>query len=92
MDVPCPLHWVLRAGDDGLLAVLQNTTGGDADRRAPDGYPPLRWPPGRSRTSFATGGCLTTQALERISGKFKQLTKRSPRPFDTKPQSKYNKR
>lgn len=27
MDVPCPLHWVLRAGDDGLLAVLQNTTG-----------------------------------------------------------------
>ena len=39
MDVPCPLHWVLRAGDDGLLAVLQNTTGGDADRRAPDGYP-----------------------------------------------------
>ena len=27
MDVPCPLHWVLRAGDDGLLTVLQNTTG-----------------------------------------------------------------
>ena len=27
MDVPCPLHWVLRAGDDGRLAVLQNTTG-----------------------------------------------------------------
>ena len=27
MDVPCPLHWVLRAGDDGLLAVWQNTTG-----------------------------------------------------------------
>ena len=27
MDVPCPLHWVLRVGDDGLLAVLQNTTG-----------------------------------------------------------------
>ena len=27
MDLPCPLHWVLRAGDDGLLAVLQNTTG-----------------------------------------------------------------
>ena len=29
MDVPRPLHWVLRAGDDSLLAVLQNTTGGD---------------------------------------------------------------
>lgn len=27
MDMPCPLHWVLRGGDDGLLAVWQNTTG-----------------------------------------------------------------
>ena len=27
MDVPCPLHWVLRGGEDGLLAVWQNTTG-----------------------------------------------------------------
>ena len=27
MDRPCPLHWVLRGGEDGLLAVWQNTTG-----------------------------------------------------------------
>ena len=27
MDLPCPLHWVLRGGEDGLLAVWQNTTG-----------------------------------------------------------------
>ena len=27
IELPCPLHWVLKAGDDGLLAVLQNTTG-----------------------------------------------------------------
>jgi len=27
MDIPCPLHWVLRAGDDGLLHVLQNRNG-----------------------------------------------------------------
>lgn len=27
MELPCPLHWVLKAGEDGLLAVLQNTTG-----------------------------------------------------------------
>ena len=27
MEVPCPLHWVLRGGEDGLLAVWQNTTG-----------------------------------------------------------------
>ena len=26
-DMPCPLHWVLRGGEDGLLAVWQNTTG-----------------------------------------------------------------
>ena len=27
MDMPCPLHCVLRGGEDGLLAVWQNTTG-----------------------------------------------------------------
>ena len=27
MDMHCPLHWVLRGGEDGLLAVWQNTTG-----------------------------------------------------------------
>ena len=27
MDMPCPLHWVWRGGEDGLLAVWQNTTG-----------------------------------------------------------------
>lgn len=27
MDMPCPLHWVLRGREDGLLAVWQNTTG-----------------------------------------------------------------
>ena len=27
MDMPCPLHWVLRGGEDGMLAVWQNTTG-----------------------------------------------------------------
>ena len=26
MDMPCPLHWVWRGGEDGLLAVWQNTT------------------------------------------------------------------
>ncbi len=27
IDVPCPLHWVLRGGEDGLLHVYQNRTG-----------------------------------------------------------------
>ena len=27
MDMPCPLHWVLRAGEDGHLQVCQNRTG-----------------------------------------------------------------
>jgi len=27
MPVPCPLHWVLRSGEDGMLAVLQNRMG-----------------------------------------------------------------
>lgn len=26
-DIPCPLHWVLRAGEDGMLCILQNTMG-----------------------------------------------------------------
>ena len=26
-DIPCPLHWVLRGGEDGRLAVLQNRNG-----------------------------------------------------------------
>lgn len=26
-DIPCPLHWVLRGGEDGKLAVLQNRSG-----------------------------------------------------------------
>lgn len=27
MDIPCPLHWVLRSGENGRLEVLQNTSG-----------------------------------------------------------------
>ena len=27
IDVPCPLHWVLRGGEDGMLHVFQNRTG-----------------------------------------------------------------
>lgn len=27
LSLPCPLHWVLRAGEDGFLHVLQNKTG-----------------------------------------------------------------
>lgn len=27
LDLPCPLHWVLMAGEDGWLHVLQNRTG-----------------------------------------------------------------
>lgn len=26
-DIPCPLHWVLRGGEDGMLTVLQNRSG-----------------------------------------------------------------
>ena len=26
-DIPCPLHWVLRAGEDGMLCIMQNTMG-----------------------------------------------------------------
>lgn len=26
-EIPCPLHWVLRGGEDGKLAVLQNRSG-----------------------------------------------------------------
>lgn len=27
LDLPCPLHWVLRVGEDGLLGVWQNRSG-----------------------------------------------------------------
>lgn len=27
VDIPCPLHWVLRIGEDGMLHVLQNREG-----------------------------------------------------------------
>lgn len=27
MEIPCPLHWVLTGGEDGMLAVLQNRDG-----------------------------------------------------------------
>ena len=27
LDVPCPLHWILKGGEDGVLHVLQNRTG-----------------------------------------------------------------
>jgi len=27
MEIPCPLHWVLKSGEDGMLAILQNTSG-----------------------------------------------------------------
>ena len=27
LSIPCPLHWVLRTGEDGRLTVLQNLTG-----------------------------------------------------------------
>lgn len=26
LDIPCPLHWVLRSGEDGMLHVYQNRT------------------------------------------------------------------
>ena len=26
-EIPCPLHWVLQGGDDGMLCVLQNQDG-----------------------------------------------------------------
>ena len=27
LNIPCPLHWVLRGGEDGMLHVYQNRTG-----------------------------------------------------------------
>lgn len=27
LDIPCPLHWVLRSGEDGMLGVWQNLSG-----------------------------------------------------------------
>ena len=27
LDIPCPLHWVLRGGEDGMLGVWQNASG-----------------------------------------------------------------
>ena len=27
MEIPCPLHWVLRGGEDGMLSVWQNIDG-----------------------------------------------------------------
>ena len=27
VNIPCPLHWVLRGGEDGMLLVLQNRNG-----------------------------------------------------------------
>lgn len=27
LDIPCPMHWVLRGGEDGMLHIYQNRTG-----------------------------------------------------------------
>ena len=59
MDMPCPLHWVLRGGEDGLLAVWQNTTG-EALSVVRKTDIPVTAAAEEERTSFATGGCLTT--------------------------------
>lgn len=64
MDIPCPLHWVLRGGEDGLLAVLQNRTGESLEVvRATD--VPLTAAPDEEQAALRAGRIFDdVQALE----------------------------
>ena len=64
MDIPCPLHWVLRGGEDGLLAVLQNRTGESLEVvRKTD--VPLSCAPGEEQDALRSGRMFDdVQALE----------------------------
>ena len=64
MEIPCPLHWVLRGGEDGLLAVLQNRTGESLEVvRTTD--VPLTAAPGEEQDALRLGRIFDdVQALE----------------------------
>ena len=64
MDIPCPLHWVLRGGEDGVLAVLQNRTGESLEVvRATD--VPLTAAPDEEQAALRAGRIFDdVQALE----------------------------
>ena len=90
MDVPAALG--IAGGGRRPARRFAEHDRGDADRRAPDGYPRGAGRRGGAGRASRRADVRRRAGAGRISGKFKQLTKRSPRPFDTKPQSKYNKR
>ena len=64
MDIPCALLWVLRGGEDGLLAVLQNRTGESLEVvRATD--VPLTAAPDEEQAALRAGRIFDdVQALE----------------------------
>ena len=64
LSIPCPLHWVLAAGEDGMLAVLQNRTG-DALSLVRTTDIPVRSVPEDERDALAEGKIFDdVQALE----------------------------
>ena len=63
-DIPCPLHWVLRAGEEGMICVLQNVSGeGMEVVRGTD--VPVREAPEGDRAALVQGRMFDdVQALE----------------------------
>lgn len=65
LDIPCPLHWVLHAGEDGMLLVMQNTTG-EALSAVRSSDVPLALAPQEDRALLLAQGMVfdDVQALE----------------------------
>lgn len=65
LGIPCPLHWVLRAGEDGMLQVMQNTTG-EALTAVRGSDVPLALAPQEDRAQLLADGLVfdDVQALE----------------------------
>ena len=64
LDIPCPMHWVLRSGEDSLLHVLQNRTG-ETLENVRDTDVPLERVPQEERSAVVSGRVFDdVQALE----------------------------
>ena len=64
VEIPCPLHWVLRGGEDGMLCVMQNTNG-EAMALVRRTDIPMRDAPEEERAALVQGRMFDdVQALE----------------------------
>ena len=64
LEIPCPLHWVLRGGEDGMLGVWQNLSGDTLERVRGTDIPLTRAAEGE-RTELLRGRMFDdVQALE----------------------------